>query len=143
MDHWSEVRTAYAVARLGTITAAAVELNLHRATVIRHIELLEDNLGVRLFHRHARGYTPTETGLDLLRVAKKTDEQLRQFAGRVRGREATVSGEIVLTSLEIVAPIIIKALVLFRETHPETTIRYIASGKLFNLAHGDVQKPKL
>jgi PadR family transcriptional regulator AphA len=30
--------------------------------VIRHIDAIEARLGVKLFQRHARGYTPTEAG---------------------------------------------------------------------------------
>ncbi len=58
MKHWSEVRSAYAVARLGTVSAASAELGVHRATIIRHINTLEASLGARLFQRHTRGYTP-------------------------------------------------------------------------------------
>ena len=94
-------------------------------------------LETRLFQRHARGYTPTEAGLDLLRVAKTTDEQLKQFVGRTRGRGTKVTGEIVVTSLEIVAPLVVQALARFRDAYPDTTVRYIASGKLLNLAYGE------
>lgn len=69
MDNWDEVRTAYQVARMGTVSGAADVLGVHHATVIRHIDAIEARLGVKLFQRHARGYTPTEAGEDLLRVA--------------------------------------------------------------------------
>jgi len=70
MENWDEVRTAYQVARMGTVSGAAEVLGVHHATVIRHIDAIEARLGVKLFQRHARGYTPTEAGLDLLRVAQ-------------------------------------------------------------------------
>ena len=62
MDNWDEVRTAFQVARLGTVSGAAEVLGVHHATVIRHIDALEGKLGVKLFQRHARGYTATEAG---------------------------------------------------------------------------------
>jgi DNA-binding transcriptional LysR family regulator len=137
MDHWNEVRTAYAVARLGTVSAAAEELGVHRATVIRHIDALEASLGTRLFQRHARGYTPTAAGLDLARVARTTHEQFDQLAVRARGHEATVTGELIVTSVEIVSPLITRALARFRAEHPQTTVRYIASGRILRLAYGE------
>ena len=137
MDRWNEVRTAYTVARLGTVSAAAESLGLHRATVIRHIDALEAALGSRLFQRHARGYTPTEAGLDLERVARSTHEQLDQFAARARGREAAITGELIVTSLEIVSPLITRAIERFRNAHPKTTVRYIASGRILKLAYGE------
>ena len=86
MENWDEVRTAYQVARMGTVSGAAEVLGVHHATVIRHIDAIEARLGVKLFQRHARGYTATEAGEDLLRVAQATDDQFSQLAGRIRGR---------------------------------------------------------
>jgi DNA-binding transcriptional LysR family regulator len=137
MDRWNEMRTAYAVTRLGTVSAAAEELGVHRATVIRHIDALETSLGTRLFQRHARGYTPTPAGLDLQRVARTTDEQLDQFAVRARGHETSVTGELIVTSVELVTPLVTRAIAHFRSENPEATIRYIASGRILQLAYGE------
>ena len=98
MDHWNEMRTAYTVARLGTVSAAAQALGLHRATVVRHIDALEAALGGRLFQRHPRGYTTTEAGDDVLPIAATTDEQFRDLRGRMRGAHAAASGALVVTS---------------------------------------------
>lgn len=131
------MRTAYTVARLGTVSAAAAELGIHRATVLRHIDSLEASLGARLFQRHARGYTPTDAGLDLARVAKTTSEQMEAFAGRMRGRGAEVSGEIVITSVEVVTPIVVDALARFRAAHPGTSVRHVVSPRVLELAYGE------
>ncbi|MFV2038021.1 MAG: LysR family transcriptional regulator, partial [Paracoccaceae bacterium] len=80
------MRTAYQVARAGTVSGAAEVLGVHHATVIRHVDALEQSLGVKLFQRHSRGYTPTEAGQDLLKVAAATDDQLAQLVGRIKGR---------------------------------------------------------
>lgn len=137
MEKWNELRTAYRVATLGTISAAARSLGIHRATVIRHIDALEDALGGKVFLRHARGYTPTEAGLDLLRVGEATEEQFRQLAGRTAGRRAEVAGELIVTSVEIVAPLLMPAVCRFRRQHPRTTVRYDVSGRVFELAYGE------
>ena len=95
MDNWDEVKTAYHVARMGTVSGAAEVLGVHHATVIRHIDAIEARLAVKLFQRHARGYTPTEAGEDLLRVAQATEDQFNQLVGRMKGRGDDVSGELV------------------------------------------------
>ncbi|PKP83687.1 MAG: LysR family transcriptional regulator [Alphaproteobacteria bacterium HGW-Alphaproteobacteria-2] len=79
MESWDEIRTAYHVARLGTVSAAAGVLGVHHSTVIRHVDALEARLGIKLFQRHQRGYTPTEAGSELLRIAAATDDQFRQL----------------------------------------------------------------
>ncbi len=137
MKHWNEVRTAYAVVRLGTVSAAAQALGVHRATVIRHIDLLESSLGARLFQRHARGYTPTEAGRELERVAPAAQEQLERFAIAARGHETQVTGELVVTSVELVSPIVVHAVARVRAAHPEVTLRYVASGRILALAYGE------
>ena len=137
MDHWNEIRTAYQVVRLGTISAAAEALGVHRATVIRHIDTLEAALGDKLFQRHARGYTPTEAGQDLLRVAQTTDEQFTQLAARTKGRTSELSGELVITSLEGAAPELLPAINAFQQQYPNVIIRYITSDRVFKLEYGE------
>ena len=137
MDAWNEIRTAYQVARLGTVSAAAEYLGVHRATVIRHIDALEAVLGETLFQRHSRGYTPTEVGLDLMRVAKTTDEQFSQLVGRIKGQATELSGEFVVTSLYVVTPMLIPILNAFQAQHPSIVVRYMASDRIFRLEYGE------
>lgn len=137
MDKWDEMRTAYMVAKLGTVSAASNVLGIHRATIIRHIDSLEAALGAKIFLRHARGYTMTETGADLLRVASATEEQFADLANRARGQAQNVSGELIVTSVEIMAAFMLPALQVFRARHPDTQVRYQISGKLMNLDYGE------
>ncbi|WP_424977768.1 LysR family transcriptional regulator [Leisingera sp. S232] len=137
MENWDEVRTAYQVARMGTVSGAAEVLGVHHATVIRHIDAIEARLGVKLFQRHARGYTPTEAGQDLLRVAQATDDQFSQLVGRLKGQGEDVSGELVITSLASFAPMLVPALKEFQDMHPGLIIRYLTGDRLFRLEYGE------
>lgn len=137
MDSWDEVRTAFHVARVGTVSGAAEVLGVHHATVIRHIDALEDRLGVRLFQRHARGYTTTEAGEDLLRVAQATDDQFSQLSGRIKGRGHDVTGELVVTSLGGLSHLLVPVLADFRKEYPEIIVRYLTGERLFRLEYGE------
>ncbi|MES0864430.1 LysR family transcriptional regulator [Ruegeria sp. SCPT10] len=137
MDNWDEVRTAYQVARMGTVSGAADVLGVHHATVIRHIDAIEARLGVKLFQRHARGYTPTEAGEDLLRVAQATEDQFNQLVGRMKGRGDDVSGELVVTSLSSLVPLLAPALSEFQQAHPDLIVRYLTGDRLFRLEYGE------
>ena len=137
VENWDEIRTAYQVARLGTVSGAAEALGVHHATVIRHVDALERSLGVKLFQRHPRGYTATEAGEDLLQVAKATDDQFTQLAGRIRGRGASVTGEVVVTSLTLLSGQITPLLVEFQEAHPELTVRFLTDERVFRLEYGE------
>ncbi len=137
MENWDEIRTAYQVARLGTVSGAAEVLGVHHATVIRHIDALEGRLGVKLVQRHARGYTPTEAGQDLLRVAQATDDQFSQLSGRIKGRGNAVSGELVVTTLSGFSQLLVPPLAAFQEKYPDVILRYLTSVRLFRLEYGE------
>jgi DNA-binding transcriptional LysR family regulator len=137
MNDWDEVRTAYQVARLGTVSGAADILGVHHATVIRHIDALEARLGVKLFQRHARGYTPTEAGRDLLAVAQNADEQFAQLANRIKGHGETVQGELIVTSIAGIADLLVPVLAGFQALHPQVMVRFLTDMRLFRLDYGE------
>lgn len=137
MQNWDEIRTAFQVARMGTVSGAAEVLGVHHATVIRHIDALETRLGVKLFQRHARGYTATEAGEDLLRVAQATDDQFNQLAGRIKGRGLEVTGELVVTSLSSLASQMAPILVAFQKMYSGINVRYLTGERLFRLEYGE------
>ncbi len=137
VETWDEIRTAYQVARLGTVSGAAEVLGVHHATVIRHVDALEARLGTKLFQRHARGYTPTEAGQDLLRVAQATDVQFAQLTGRIKGQGSEVSGELVVTSPPGLSQFVTPCLVRFQSAHPGLDVRFMADLRLFRLEYGE------
>jgi DNA-binding transcriptional LysR family regulator len=137
VDTWDEIRTAFHVARMGTVSGAAEVLGVHHATVIRHVDALEGRLGVKLFQRHARGYTATEAGLDLLQVAQATDDQFAQLVSRIKGRGGDVTGELVVTSLAIVAPLVTPVLTAFQRDNPGLLVRFVTGDRVLRLEYGE------
>lgn len=137
IETWDEIRTAYQVARLGTVSGAAEVLGVHHATVIRHIDALEKRLGVKLFQRHARGYTPTEAGQDLLLVAQAAQDRFAQFAARIQGFGEEVAGDLVVTSLADLSALLTPVLIGFQRDHPKLRLRYLTDSRLFRLEVGE------
>lgn len=137
MENWDEIRTAYQVARMGTVSGAAEVLGVHHATVIRHIDALEKRMGAKLFQRHARGYTATEAGRDLLKVAQTTEEQFSQLASRIKGQGETVSGELVVTAVTGLDALLHPVFASFMAEHPAVRIRFLTDIRLFRLDYGE------
>lgn len=137
MDHWLELRTAYRLAKLGTVSAAAADLGVHRATVNRHVDVLETAFGTKFFQRHGRGYTLTDAGRDLLDVANRAEDMFADLAGRSRGKAGQLSGALVITSLSGLAPLIIPAIQTFITAHPEIHISFVADENLARLEYGE------
>lgn len=137
MENWDEVRTAFHVARIGTVSGAAEVLGVHHATVIRHIDALERRLGTKLFQRHARGYTPTEAGRDLMSVAKTTEEQLVQLSSRIKGQGEVVAGDLIVTSIPGISGMLAPIFARYQAQHPAVTIRYLTDVRVFRLDYGE------
>ncbi len=66
----SELRAFVAISDLGSVSGAAGELGLPRATVSRRLARLEDRLGVRLIHRTTRRLQLTDSGEELYAHAR-------------------------------------------------------------------------
>jgi DNA-binding transcriptional LysR family regulator len=137
MDNWDEIRTAYQVARLGTVSGAAEALGVHHATVIRHVDALESKLGLKLFQRHARGYTPTEAGQELLQVGQETEARFAQMLNRINGGGTDVTGDLIVTSVPGISPLVTPALVRLQAAHPGLSIRYVTERRVFRLEYGE------
>jgi DNA-binding transcriptional LysR family regulator len=136
-ETWDEIRIAYHVARVGTVSGAAEALGVHHATVIRHVDALEARLGLRLFQRHARGYTPTEAGEELLRTARAADEHFAQLAARLGGGGSEVAGDLLVTAIPDLAPLLVPVLVTLRDAHPGLMLRLSSDTRLLRLEYGE------
>ncbi len=137
MEKWSELRTVLNVAKLGTVSAAAAALGYHRATVNRHIDALEAEIGARIFLRHAQGYTLTEAGKEVLRVAETTQNLTKELVGRVRSKTAEIEGEIRLTLIAPYAGLIMGAVDAFTTRHPDCRVMIDANEEMVRLEYGE------
>jgi len=66
---WDKLRIFHAVAEAGSFTHAAETLHLSQSAISRQVSALEQEVGTKLFHRHARGLIMTEQGELLYRTA--------------------------------------------------------------------------
>ena len=59
---WDDFRFVLAIVRGGSVSAAAKQLAVDHATVIRRVDRLERHLSAKLFDRRKTGYLLTEAG---------------------------------------------------------------------------------
>ena len=107
------------VAREENITRAANLLHVTQPTLSRQLMQLEEELGVKLFHRGKHRILLTEEGLllrrraeEIVSLSEKTREDLRQREGMLSGKISIGSGE--LQSSRFLAQLIAS----FREQYP-------------------------
>ena len=63
---WDKLRIFHAAAEAGSFTHAADKLHLSQSAISRQVSALEQDVGVKLFHRHARGLILTEQGVKVI-----------------------------------------------------------------------------
>ncbi|MEM1384376.1 MAG: LysR family transcriptional regulator [Pseudomonadota bacterium] len=137
MDYWAELRTAMVVGKLGSVSAASAELGLHRATVTRHIEVVESQFGICLFLRHARGVHLTDFGKEIFEVARQIESQLTGLRGKIKNKRAKMSGDLVITSLAGTAPLIMPAIKRYKDAHPDVSITHLSGEARLRLEFGE------
>lgn len=131
---WSLVQSFLAVAETGSLSAAARRLGLTQPTVGRHIQALEQKLGVDLFNRQARGMNLTEQGTTLLEHARAMREAAEALSLHAAGKNSDLRGAVritasVFSSHHYLPPIIAE----LREAHPEIDVELVASDETENL----------
>lgn len=119
-----EIRTAYFIAKLGTVSAAAEALGVHRATVMRRIDLLEAELGLKIFRRHAKGYSLTDFGNSLVRSAETIEREAERFVGLSKMKHERLDGQFIVATPTGAAPTVIAAVQAFQQRFPEVSVTH-------------------
>lgn len=77
---WEDVRVFLALARHGSLSAAARALSVNHATIGRRIQALEATLGEKLAERRPDGYVLTPAGARVLEAASDMDSAVQALA---------------------------------------------------------------
>jgi LysR family glycine cleavage system transcriptional activator len=119
------LRAFEAAARLGSVTAAAAELNVTHGAVSRQVKQLEQALGGGpLFHREGTGLRLSDTGVRLLPVLTSAFDMMA--AGVAQARRGGASQLTVSCLGTFTMRWLIPRLFAFRAAHPEIEIQLSA-----------------
>jgi DNA-binding transcriptional LysR family regulator len=115
----SDIRIFLAVAAAGSLSAAARQLDIVPMQVSRRIAFLEDELGVRLFHRTTRAVSLTAEGEAFLPYANTMCEAEESARGELGANTATASGVLRLTAPSVLGQtVVLPMLSRLLEQHP-------------------------
>ena len=118
----TDLKIFAAVARLGSMRAAADELNTVQSNVTARIRVLEDEIGVPLFERHSRGVTVTAAGRRLLPFVAQVSGLLRDAAQAARD-DGVPKGPLVVGSLETTTALRLSPiLATYARTYPQVDL---------------------
>jgi DNA-binding transcriptional LysR family regulator len=98
MLDWDKLRIFHTAAESGSFTHAAEKLNMSQSAVSRQISALEEDLGLKLFIRHARGLVLTEVGEQLFRTAHRMHAELLQVETQMSESQDVPTGQLLVTT---------------------------------------------
>jgi DNA-binding transcriptional LysR family regulator len=115
-----------AAAEAGSVTGAARALSISQSSVTEAIRALEDDLGVSLFDRQARGLLITHKGSAFLRHARQilADVATARTAFRDEAEQATGRLSLGVTSL-VAGYVLSDILSRFRRAHPRVDLNVV------------------
>jgi DNA-binding transcriptional LysR family regulator len=132
---WSDLQVFLAIARQGTLGAAARKLGQSQPTMGRRLKALEDAVGQKLFQRTRDGFVLTDEGTAVLSHAEQIEEEALAFERRLRGHDQGLDGTLRLScsdwfGLHVLTPVIAE----FAELQPRVVVELLTDARLYSLA---------
>ncbi|WP_292349150.1 LysR substrate-binding domain-containing protein [Mesorhizobium sp.] len=134
--HLNGLRAVETVARLGSLVAAAGELNVSASAVSQQIKRTEKQLGQALFERTPGGLVPTEFGAVF---TARLGAGFRELAQAVAlADEASQCTLVVSVAPAFASKWLLPRLSRHFARHPNVLLRIDASGRVADLDHSDI-----
>ncbi len=102
MLDWDDLRFFLAIARHGTLAAAAKELHVTQSTVGRRLASMQSGMGVRLLQRTADGYVLTLAGESIRGHVERVEAEALSVEHAVAGHDTRQAGLVRVSSSQFV-----------------------------------------
>jgi DNA-binding transcriptional LysR family regulator len=136
MIDWDDVRYFLAVARGGSVRAAAQRLRVNHSTVLRRIAQLEERLGAQMFEKLPSGYRLTDAGEEVFEFAEQMEASSNQLETRVFGRDQSVRGLLrVALAPTLGTHLLMPDFADFARLHPEIEMEILSGEEPVNLTN--------
>lgn len=126
MSDWENLRFLCALAKGGSLSAAARLLDVEHATVARRIAALETELAVRVVDRRGRKLLLTAEGVRLAAIAERMEREVMAAERLAVSSHHGISGTVTLSAPPAyAAATLVEPLARLQVEHPELTIEVI------------------
>lgn len=131
---WSDLKLFLAIARFGTLGAAARSLRLTQPTMGRRLRALEASLGQTLFQRTSEDFVLTEEGAVVLAGAERIEEEALAVERVLAGGSRQLGGFLRLSSsdwfgVHMLSPVLAE----FSQVHPKVVVELLTDSRLLSL----------
>jgi DNA-binding transcriptional LysR family regulator len=131
---WDKLRVFHAAAEAGSFTHAAETLRLSQSAISRQVSALEQDVGVALFHRHARGLVLTEQGEMLYQTAHEVLMKLETVKSRLTEAKDRPSGPLrVTTTVGLGSGWLTERVQEFLDLYPEIQLQLLLANEELDL----------
>lgn len=138
MLDWNDLRYFLAVAREGSMLAAAKALKVNQSTVQRRLAVLEESIGGKLIERHPTGYRLTDLGQKMLAHAEGVEAAVATFERALKSTDTGLVGTIRVTCADGLAPVLVTPMLdAFRTRYPGLRVDLNISDRFLDLAKGE------
>ena len=132
---WNKLRIFYHVAQHRNFTEAAEILGLSQSSASRQIGALEEQMGVALFHRHARGVELSEQGEVVFRAVASMMQQLQSAEDIIGESTDKPKGSLTVTTPEALGTIWLTPLMKeFQQHYPDIHIKLLCFDRDLDLS---------
>ena len=139
MKEWDKLNIFYYVARAGSFSAAAKELNISQPSLSRAVALLEGRMKTKLFNRRASGVEMTREGLILYKHVSVVFSEIAAAVKFIDGKEDTAEGELkILTTHSAAYSWLCYLLPEFTKRYPDIKLVITGSDEKRDLNNFDV-----
>ena len=132
---WDDLRTFLAIARHGTLSAAAKSLGVTQPTMGRRLAAMENRSGARLLQRLPGRYALTALGEAVLGNAERIEAEALAAARTITGRDVALEGSVRLTTVDtLAARIVAPALARLQSRHPGIVVELAPDTRSLSLS---------
>jgi len=137
--NWDDLRHLLAIAREGSIGAAAKSLKVNQSTTQRRLLALEKGLGCVLVERHGTGYRLTSQGQILIASVTNVEAAVDAVQRKVASFDNKDLSTVKVTCLVTVGQRIVKSGLLdaFHARHPGTRVELLMEQRILDLSKGE------
>lgn len=132
--NWDDLRVFLALARSGSLSATARALGVDHSTVARRVSALEEDLGVKLFDRLPRGYSPTTEGEGIAGLALRVEDAVLALERHAEGRSGEPAGIVRLSAPPAFAShFLAPRLARLRRSMPKLVVELVGDARAVSL----------
>jgi len=135
MPDWEDIRHFVALAREGTLSAAARTLHVDHANVARRVAALEAYTGLKMVDRRARTTTLTDDGKRIAAVVAPMEEAAFTLDRTAQAAKPGIGGEVAVSAPpNFASSVIAPQLIRLRQQHPGIRIKLIGEKRRASLS---------